>query len=65
MKEITLTVACDCGFQIQRVFRTNEHGYFEIPDAYCPDCFQFMVWDAEYPPVDVTNKTQTEPDHRG
>jgi len=40
MKEVTLTVTCSCGFWVQRVFYTNEFGYFEIPNSYCPDCFK-------------------------
>ena len=53
MREITLTINCDCGYWIQRTFRTNEHGYFEIPQAYCPNCFNMLVWSAQDLPVDV------------
>lgn len=53
MKEIELTITCTCGFWVQRVFYTNEYGYFEIPDAYCPACFQLLVWSAMGCPMDV------------
>lgn len=52
-KEITLTVTCNgCGFQVRRIFFTNEHGYFEIPQAYCPNCFNMLVWTATGLPTD-------------
>ena len=53
MKEIELTVTCSCGFWVQRVFYTNEYGYFEISDAYCPDCFQLLCWESRQLPVTI------------
>jgi len=26
-----------CGFEVEWEARTNEYGFFEIPDAYCPN----------------------------
>ena len=60
MKEVKLTVTCTCGFWVQRTFRTNEHGYFEIPDAYCPDCFQLLIWVAQQLPIDITEVTKID-----
>ena len=53
MKEIDISVICGCGFYLQRVFYTNEYGYFEISDSYCPDCFNFMIWEATNWPIDI------------
>ena len=52
MKEVKLTVKCSCGFWVQRMFYTNEHGYFEIPQSYCPDCFNMLVWSILQLPMD-------------
>ena len=57
-KEITLTVTCTCNFWVERVFYTNEHGYFEISDAYCPDCFSILTWAAQQLPIDITEESK-------
>lgn len=54
-REITVTINCSCGFWIQRVFYTNEYGYFEIPAAYCPNCFNLLNVETQSGPVDVKN----------
>ncbi len=67
-REVTLTVSCDCGFWIERVFYTNEYGYFEISAAYCPDCLNILTWIAQQLPMDAIpigsaengSETQTE-----
>lgn len=28
-----------CGFGVEWEARTNEHGFFQIPDGYCPNDF--------------------------
>ena len=61
MKEVTLIINCDCGFQKQRVFYTNEYGYFEISTAYCPNCFNILMYEIQSGPIDIIkNETQTE-----
>lgn len=60
MKEIELVVTCSCGFWKQRVFYTNEHGYFEIPNSYCPNCFNMLTWTARQLPVDAVEKVKSD-----
>jgi hypothetical protein len=31
-----------CDFEVVYEIRTNEHGFFEIPEAYCPNDY-FML----------------------
>lgn len=54
MKEVTLIISCDCGYRIERVFYTNEYGYFEIPEAACPDCFNVLMHEIKELPKDIT-----------
>lgn len=54
MKKVTLTVECSCGYRVQRVFYTNEYGYFEIPISYCPDCFNVLYWETKELPVTIS-----------
>lgn len=54
-REVIIMISCTCGFWCQRVLYTNEHGYFEIPEAYCPSCFHLLNIKAESGPVDVAN----------
>ena len=38
MKAVKVHVHCTvCGFSVEYDLDTNEHGFFEIPDAYCPN----------------------------
>jgi len=60
MKEVTLTVTCSCGFWVQRVFYTNEFGYFEIPNSYCPDCFNILIWSTAELPTDIIKQNITK-----
>ena len=40
MKTVTVTIACImCGmFHKEIEFNTNEHGFFVLPEAHCPEC---------------------------
>lgn len=42
MKTIIVTITCNCGYKKEHEIDTNEHGYFSIPIAYCPDCFSVL-----------------------
>ena len=34
------------GFEVTHPADTNDHGYFVLPQAYCPECFCLMSGDA-------------------
>jgi len=53
MREIQVTISCTCGFWVQHAFYTNEYGYFEIPQTYCPVCFHLLNMESRDEPVDV------------
>lgn len=59
-REVTVTISCSCNFWCQRIFYTNEYGYFEIPTAYCPNCFHLLNIEVQSGPVDVTEITKIE-----
>lgn len=45
MKTTQVKIHCNvCGkFNITRPIETNEYGYFELPEAYCPYCFSILI----------------------
>ena len=44
MKIIKVHAECHiCDFEIKYPVDTNEHGFFAIPDAYCPKCFCLLI----------------------
>ena len=53
-REVTVVISCSCGYWGQRTFYTNKYGYFEIPDAYCLNCFSLMIQESQSGPVDIT-----------
>ena len=43
MKTVTVKIKCGlCDFKATREVKTNEFGYFEIPDAFCPNDFSIL-----------------------
>jgi len=38
MKILNIFLKCtECGFQVSKMLETNTDGYFEIPNAFCPN----------------------------
>lgn len=43
MKIVKIKTYCGvCGFNIEWNLNVNEHGFFQLPDAYCPNDFLLM-----------------------
>jgi len=45
-----------CGFEVEWEARTNEHGFFQIPDAYCPNDFSLLVQEIDGRDKEDANK---------
>lgn len=43
-----------CGFEVVWLCYTNEHGFFQIPDAFCPN--DFMLLEQEVDGKEAENK---------
>lgn len=45
MKTVKVTIHCSmCGkFKVEHEIDTNEHGYFTLTEAHCPECLAVMV----------------------
>jgi len=42
-KSVKVRVKCFiCDFEVVFEKKINEHGFLEIPEAYCPKCFLIM-----------------------
>ena len=54
MKQIRVTFECDkCGFKVERIFYTNEYGYFEFPGAQCPNDMRVLAQSCTECPEEV------------
>ncbi len=46
MKSVKIISHCSiCGFRVEWELNTNEHGFFQIPDGYCPVHFILLEQD--------------------
>lgn len=44
MKTVKIRSKCSvCGFEIKWDLDVNEYGFFQIPDAYCPNDFILLI----------------------
>ena len=50
MKTVKIKIRCTvCGkFEIEYEIDVNEHGYFSIPDAHCPECLSIMIQELDH-----------------
>ena len=55
MKTVKVKIHCSmCGkFTVEHEVDTNEHGYFTIQDAYCPECLGIMEQVIDHLPKDI------------
>ena len=44
MTSVKIKVHCGiCGYETEWEARTSEHGFFQIPNAYCPNDYCMLV----------------------
>jgi len=48
MKTVTIKLKCSCGFEVVREVEVNKFGYFEIPDAYCPNDLFVLIQNIDH-----------------
>lgn len=50
MKIVKIRIKCTvCGkFDKTIDIGVNEHGYFSIPDAHCPECLSIMIQELDH-----------------
>ena len=58
MKSVEVIIHCELckQFRVEYMLDTNEHGFFSVPDAYCPVCFCMLTQDLHGECIrDITN----------
>lgn len=58
----SVKIKCHCGickFKVEYEMRTNEHGFFGIPDAYCPYDFSLLVQEIDGRDKEDANKRRS------
>lgn len=54
MKIVEIHVHCTvCGFSTKYDINTNEHGFFSIPEAYCPNDLMILTNEVKKLPSDI------------
>lgn len=57
MRTVKIHVHCTvCGFSTEYDVDTNEHGFFTVPEAYCPNDMLILNQEMKELPIDVEGK---------
>ena len=61
MKTVKVHVRCTlCDFRTEYDLGTNEHGFFVMPEAYCPNDLLILDQDIRRLPIDVEDITKLQ-----
>ena len=60
MKTVKIISHCNCGFRVEWELDINEHGFFQAPDGYCPNCFLLLTQDIKGHMRSVTDEVEND-----
>lgn len=58
MKTVKIHSHCSCGFEVEWELDTNEHGFFQVPDGYCPNDFLLLRQDIKGHIKSITDEVE-------